>query len=63
MTPSRPCSRSGGTCAVGAGLGCLVTRRGRDLGGPIASDVKFDSRTGWTFEVRDRQTDEVLMKF
>jgi len=47
----------------GAGLSCVVTGRGRDLGGPIASNVKLDATSGWTFEVRDRQTDEVLMQF
>jgi hypothetical protein len=48
---------------AGAGQGCEVASRGRDLGGPIASDVKIDARTGWAFEVIDRQTDEVLMRF
>jgi hypothetical protein len=49
--------------ADGAGLGCVVSGKQIDLGGPIASDVKLDATSGWTFEVRDRQTDALLMQF
>lgn len=49
--------------ADGAGRGCVVSKKGLDLGGPIASNVKLDATSGWIFEVRDRQTDELLMQF
>lgn len=48
---------------AGGGLGCLVTVKPVDLGGPIAADVHIDARTKWQFELRDRSMKQVLLSF
>lgn len=48
---------------AGGGLGCVVTKKGADLGGPIAADVRIDARRRWQFELRDRSMKQVLLSF